>query len=142
MDAWDREQISQSDRPEPGRREQRQRGHRGALLGDRGRDRAAERMSYERDGLESESFDPTDDVIGVGVDRVLARRLRAAEAGQVKSDTRPMCARGESFPPGGGVEQAVEQDKRAALARPAPHPQATPAGDEDVVDFTSGHGIL
>jgi hypothetical protein len=85
MDAGDREQISQSDALEPGRREQRQRGHRGALLGDRGRDRSAERVSYARDGLESESFDPPGDVIGVGVDRVLERRLRPPKPGRSKA---------------------------------------------------------
>src|SRR3984885_11829898 len=99
-------------------------------------------MSDERDGLKSEPFDSTHDVIAVGVDRVLARRLRAAEAGQVKRDARPTRARGESFPAGGGVEHAVEQDKRCSLARPAPHPQATLLGDDDVIDLASGHGIV
>ena len=112
VDAWDREQIGEWDRPEPGRREQRQRGHLRATLGDRGCDRATERMSNERNGIESEPFDSLHDVIGVGGDQVFAWRLRAAEAGQVKSNTRTMRARDQSFPAGGRVEHAVEQDKQ------------------------------
>src|SRR5690242_16038711 len=87
------------------------------------RDGAAERVADERALLDAEPLQSVPDVVGVGADAGAQRQLGPAEARQVDGVARARRVEREAGPALRIVEQAVQQDERPALARPAANPQ-------------------
>ena len=122
--------LGQRDPAEAGGREEHQRGHpRREQLGQPGGNRAAEGVAHQLEALEAERVDPGGDVRGVCGDVGRARKVGAAEAGQVEGDARAVEVVADLGPDFRRGEDPVQEDHRARplRARRAPAACARPA---------------